>query len=126
MRFNSLFKYAAAALALTLLSACGGGGGAPAVPAPAAPVATGQVAVWTKLTTVPGGSINVSIDGVSAGSITTFLVAPPTACGQAGTLTKTLPVGPHVFTAASAAPGTVWAPYTGTILANQCLLLELL
>lgn len=131
MKPYKFFKYISIAIALALLSACGGGGGAntpaPApVPTPApAPAATGQITIWTALTTVPGGSININIDNINAGSVTTFLVAPPTACGQTGTLTVTLPVGLHTLTGASAAPGMNWSA-SPTIVANQCLAIKLL
>lgn len=96
---------------------CSGTGATPS-PTPAPTPTTGQIAVYTTRTTTPTGSISVTIDNASAGTLTQFVSGTPT-CGSAGTLTQTLAAGSHTLSAAS---GTLtWGPSTFTITAGGCL-----
>ncbi len=94
---------------------CSGTG---ATPTPAPTPTTGQIAVYTTRTTTPTGSISVTIDNASAGTLAQFVTGTPT-CGSPGTLTKTLTAGSHTLSAASGA--LTWGPSTFTITAGGCL-----
>lgn len=83
---------------------------------------TGQIAVFTRRSNV-GSSISVSIDGSSAGTLTSYFMTGTPDCGDAGTVTRTLSAGSHSLSA-SASSGS-WGPTTVRIVAGQCLTFEL-
>jgi hypothetical protein len=88
------------------------------IPTPTPAPTTGQIAVYTTRATTQTGSTTVTIDNVTAGSLTTYFTSAPT-CGASGTVTKTLSVGSHTL---SAADGTLtWGPTTFSITAGGCV-----
>ncbi len=93
----------------------GGGGGAGGSTG-----TTGQVSVWTSHST--GGYISVSLDGSSAGTLTSYFTSTPT-CGASGTITKTLSVGSHSLSASNSS--ATWGPSSFSITAGSCLLFRL-
>jgi hypothetical protein len=85
---------------------------------------TGQVAVWTRRSTWDTSTINVSIDGSSIGSLTTYYTSTPN-CGDSGTVTTTLAVGSYSLSA-SDGPNQSWGPSSITITSGGCLMYELM
>lgn len=83
--------------------------------------ATGQIMFWTASNA--SGQIAVSVDGTPVGTITAFHSSAP-ACGAAGTVTITRPVGTHTFSA-TGANGDVWPPANVTVVAGACNKAEL-
>lgn len=81
---------------------------------------TGQVAVWTSRSSGP--NIDVSIDGVAVGTLTQYFTGTPN-CGDAGTITRTLPVGSH--TVKGTAGTLTWGPSSFNITAGGCLMYQL-
>lgn len=81
--------------------------------------ATGKVAFWSRRTT---GTISLTIDGVTVGTINSYYTSPPE-CNGSGTVTRELSVGTHTFKG-STYDGS-YGPTTFTITAGACLLYEL-
>lgn len=77
----------------------------------------GQLSIWTDYT----GSINVSVDGNSVGTVATAFSTTP-ACGQAGTVTITVPAGTH--TIAGSGGGNQWSG-SANVTAGQCSMYKL-
>ena len=83
-----------------------------------APTATGQLSIWTNY----ANQISVGINGSPVGTLTSYFGSGPPACGQAGTLTVTLPAGSYAVAGQS---GAVTWNGTATVTAGQCTLFEL-
>ncbi|MEQ1556866.1 MAG: hypothetical protein ABL915_08735, partial [Gallionella sp.] len=101
----------------------GGGGGSSTPPPPA----QGQLIVWTALTAVPGGSINISVDNAVVGNLAKFRTTPPVSCADTGgTFVTTVNAGTHsVGAASSTQPGITWLPANYNVPANGCMVIEL-
>jgi len=82
------------------------------------PSATGQVSIWTDYP----NQIGVRVDGNAAGTLTSYFSNGAPVCGQAGTLTLTLPAGAHGINGVS---GSVTWNGTATVVAGQCTLYKL-
>jgi hypothetical protein len=83
---------------------------------------TGKVAFWTSKSTNQTGGISVTIDNAYAGVLTKYYSSAPT-CGDSGTITKTLSVGSHSYTAKDGSLS--WGPASFNISAGGCLTYEL-
>jgi hypothetical protein len=79
---------------------------------------TGQLSIWTNYR----NQIALKVDGTAVGSTTSYFANGPPTCGQAGTVTVTLPAGPHTISGSS---GTLTWNGTATVVAGQCTLFEL-
>jgi hypothetical protein len=98
-----------------------GGGGTTPTPTPTP--TTGQIAVWTSRTSTTGGYISVTIDGASAGTITTYFTSTPS-CGSSGTVTKTVTSGSHTVYAKDG--GTLsWPTTSYSVTAGGCTTVQL-
>lgn len=121
----NLLKSAAIAASIALLTACGGGGSS--TPPPPPPPAQGLLIVWTALTAVPGGSINISVDNAVVGNLAKYRTTPPLSCADTvGTFVTAVNAGARLVAAASSTqPGITWAPANYTVPANGCFALQL-
>lgn len=96
---------------LLKLSAPAGGGGTGGT-------TTGRLSIWTDY----ASAITVHVDGAAAGSLTQYFPSSTPSCGQAGTLTVTLPAGTHAVTGVSGS--TTWNT-SGSVTSGGCTLLKL-
>jgi hypothetical protein len=87
-------------------------------PTPPPPPSTGQLSIWTDYSS----QIAVRVDGNAVGTTTTYFSSGTPSCGQAGTITITLPVGSHTITGSS---GQYSWNGTANVTAGQCTLFKL-
>jgi hypothetical protein len=78
----------------------------------------GQLSIWTDYS----NQIAVGIDGSSVGTLTTYFPNGAPSCGQAGTITVTLPAGSHIVAGAS---GSYTWNGSVNVVAGQCTLYKL-
>ena len=85
---------------------------------------TGQLTIYTSVG--DEGSIAVSVDGSSAGTLSSYYTTGGPTCGtsDSGTITRTLSAGSHSVSATSDT-GSSWGPTSQSITACECLTLEL-
>jgi hypothetical protein len=79
---------------------------------------TGQLSIWTNYST----QIAVRVDGTSVGTTTTYFSTGTPSCGQAGTITVTVPAGTHNVSGTS---GQYTWNGNVTVVAGSCTLYEL-